>query len=96
MIKGCRSFVGMVNFASLFCPELQKLLKPIYDLTRKGRQFLWEKNNNKPLMRSNIDYKDPQSYIYPTDMDDFNYILTLANSPLVVHYIKFRMDNQNL
>ena len=28
---------------SLFCPELQKLLKPIYDLTRKGRQFLWEK-----------------------------------------------------
>ena len=43
MIKGCRSFAGMVNFVSLFCPELQKLLKPIYDLTRKGRQFLWEK-----------------------------------------------------
>ena len=41
MIKGCRSFAGMVNFVSLFCPELQKLLKPIYDLTRKGRQFIW-------------------------------------------------------
>ena len=41
MIKGCQSFVGMVNFVSLFCPELQKLLKPIYDLTRKGRQFIW-------------------------------------------------------
>ena len=40
-IKGCRSFVGMVNFASIFCPELQKLLKPIYNLTRKGRQFIW-------------------------------------------------------
>ena len=37
--KGCRSFAGMVNFLSLFCPELQKLLKPIYDLTREGRQF---------------------------------------------------------
>ena len=23
------------------CPELQKLLKPIYDLTRKGRTFIW-------------------------------------------------------
>ena len=34
--KGCRSYVGMVNFLSMFCPELQKLLKPIYDLTRKG------------------------------------------------------------
>ena len=27
----------------MFCPELQKLLKPIYDLTRKGRPFLWGK-----------------------------------------------------
>ena len=40
-IKGCRSFVGMVNFVSIFCSELQKLLNPIYDLTRKGRQFVW-------------------------------------------------------
>ena len=40
-VKGCRSFAGMVNFLSIFCPELQKLLKPIYDLTRKARQFIW-------------------------------------------------------
>ena len=38
--KGCRSFAGVVNFLSMFCPELQKLLKPIYDLTRKGKTFL--------------------------------------------------------
>ena len=42
-VKGCRSFVGMVNFLSMFCPELQKLLKPIYDLIRKGRPFNWGK-----------------------------------------------------
>ena len=47
MIKGCRSFVGMVNFVSMFCPKLQKLLKPIYDLTKKGRQFLWEEEQQK-------------------------------------------------
>ena len=47
MIKGCQSFAGMVNFVSLFCPEHQKLLKPIYDLTRKGRQFLWEKEQQQ-------------------------------------------------
>ena len=41
--KGCRSFAGMVNFLSMFCPELQKLLKPIYNLTRKGRPFIWGK-----------------------------------------------------
>ena len=27
----------------MFCPELQKILKPIYDLTRKGRQLIWKK-----------------------------------------------------
>ena len=42
-VKGCRSFAGMVNFLSMFCPELQKLLKPIYNLTRKGRPFIWGK-----------------------------------------------------
>ena len=46
-IKGCRSFTGMVNFVSIFCPELQKVLKPIYDLTRKGRQFLWGEKQQK-------------------------------------------------
>ena len=39
-VKGCRGFVGMVNSLSIFCPELQKLLKQIYDLMRKGRQFV--------------------------------------------------------
>ena len=27
----------------MFSPELQKLLKPIYNLTRKGRPFVWGK-----------------------------------------------------
>ena len=40
-VNSCRSFAGMVNLLSIFCPDLQKLLKPIYDLTRKDRQFIW-------------------------------------------------------
>ena len=31
----------MVHLLSMFCPGLQKLLKPIYNLTRQGRQFIW-------------------------------------------------------
>ena len=42
MVKGCRSFARIVNFLSIFCQDFQKLLKPIYDLTRKGRSFNWE------------------------------------------------------
>ena len=33
----------MVNFVSIFCPDLQKLFKPIYDLMIKGRQNVWRK-----------------------------------------------------
>ena len=96
MIKGCQSFAGMVNFVSLFRPELQKLLKAIYDLTRKGRQFLWEKEQQQAFDEIKHRLQRPPVYIYPTDMDFFNYILILANLPLVVCYIKFRMDNQDL
>ena len=45
--KGCRSFAGMVNFLSMFCPELQKVLTPIYDLTRKERPFNWGKEQQE-------------------------------------------------
>ena len=60
----------------------------------KEDNLFGEKNNKKPLMRLNTDYKDPQSYIYQKDMDGSNYIQTPANLPLVVCYTKFRMDSQ--
>ena len=45
MIKECRGLAGMVNFVSIFCPELQGHLKPIYDLTQKGRHFIWREEH---------------------------------------------------
>ena len=39
--KQCKSFCGVVNYLSLFCPDLQKLLRPLVELTRKGRPFIW-------------------------------------------------------
>ena len=47
MPKGCRSFANMVNFLSMFCPELQRLLKPMYNLTRKGKHFIWGKEQQE-------------------------------------------------
>ena len=65
-------------------------------MTSLGKEvsLFGEKNNKWPLMRSNIGYKDPQSYIYPADMDGSNYIQTPASLPLVVCCTKFRMDSQ--
>ena len=31
----------MVNSVSIFCLDIQKLLKPLYVLIKKGRQFVW-------------------------------------------------------
>ena len=39
--KQCKMFCGVANYLSEFCPNLQKELRPIYDLTRKGRPFIW-------------------------------------------------------
>ena len=46
-VKGCRHFAGMVIFLSMFCLELQKLLKPIYNVTRKGRQMAFEEMKHR-------------------------------------------------
>ena len=45
--KQCKSFCGVVNYLSLFCPDLQKLLKPIVELTRKDRPFIWGEAQEK-------------------------------------------------
>ena len=42
-VIGCRSFAGMVNIFSMFCPDLPEIIKTIYDMTRKGRPFIWGK-----------------------------------------------------
>ena len=61
-VRGCRSFTGKVNFLCMFCPELQKLLKPIYDLTRKGRQFIWGKRTTNSLQRNKVQIDKTPSF----------------------------------
>ena len=45
--KQCKSFCGVVNYLSPFCPDLQTLLKPIVELTRKDRPFVWGQEKEK-------------------------------------------------
>ena len=44
-VKGCKSFCGVVNYLSLFCKDLQKILKPIYELTRKTMPLHWSETH---------------------------------------------------
>ena len=62
--KGCRSFAGVVNFLTMFFPELQKLLKPTYDLTRKGRPFHWGKETTGFIYRNKVQISKMPSTAY--------------------------------
>ena len=57
--KQCKSFCGVVNYLSLFCPDLQKLLKPIVDLTRKDRLFMWGEAQEKAFNEVKLRLKNP-------------------------------------
>ena len=58
-IKYCRCFAGMGNFISLSCQEWQKLLKPRYDLTRKGRQVIWGEEQQNAFEEIEMRLQEP-------------------------------------
>ena len=70
--RGCRSFAGVVNFLSMFCPESQKLLKPIYDLTRKGRPLNWGKEQQDSFEEIKCRLIKPPLLHMPNKMGRFN------------------------
>ena len=63
--KQCKSFCGVVNYLSLFCPDLQKLLKPIVELTRKGRPFIWGDAQEKAFREVKLRLKNPPVLYLP-------------------------------
>ena len=71
----------------MFCPELQKLLKPIYDLTRKGRPFLLEKEQQDSFKEIKCRLiKSPVLHM-PNTMGRFHlYSDTSKFAPGSVHY----------
>ena len=55
----CKSFCGIVNYLSLCCPDFQKLLKPIVELTRKGRLFIWGDAQEKAFREVKLRLTNP-------------------------------------
>ena len=85
--NGCRSFAGMENFLRMFCPELQKLLKPINNLTIKGRQFIWEKEQEDAFDEIKFRLMKPPILHMPMPLANLLWEKVL--------YIKYKMESQN-
>ena len=62
----------MVNFLSIFCQDLQKLLKPIYDLTRKGRPFEWQQEQQTAFEEIRSRLQKPPILHLPDGKGRFN------------------------
>ena len=73
--KQCKSFCGVVNYFSLFCPDLQKLLKPIVELTRKGRPFIWGDAQEKVFKEVKLRLKNPPPPVLHLPKADGRFIL---------------------
>ena len=56
----------------MLCPELQKLLKAIYDLTRKGRPFVWGKEQQDCFEEINCRLVKPPVLHMPNTTGRFN------------------------
>ena len=77
--KQCKSFCGVVNYLSLFCPDLQKLLKPIVELTRKGRSFIWGEAQEKAFKEVKLRLKNPPVLYLPKAEGRFILYLDTSN-----------------
>ena len=93
--KGCRSFVGMVHFLSMFCPELQKLSKPINDLTGKGRPFIWGKEQQDSFQDIKCRLIKPPVLHMANMAGRFHSYSNTSKFATGMHCTNYRMVNQN-
>ena len=56
----------------MFCLELQRLLKPIYDLTRKGRPFHWGQEQQDSFAETKCRLMKPQVLHMPNKTGRFH------------------------
>ena len=77
--KQCKSFCGVVNYLSLFCPYLQTLLKPIVELTWKGHPHA---PIHRPLFPTSTHQQDGvQNILDPTKYTTRRYALETKPQP---------------
>ena len=60
--KHSKQFCGMVNFLSFFLKDLQKIMIPIYDLTKKRKEFSWGEEHQKAFEKIKMFITKAQQY----------------------------------
>ena len=92
MSKDCKSFCGWLNYLSLFCEGLHKLLKPITDLTRKAMPFVWIRPQESAFNEIKRRISSSPFSIFHAPLADSSCILIQVGNTLTVLCGKFKKD----
>ena len=79
----------------MFFPELQKLLRLIYDLTRKGRQFIWGKEQQSTFKEIKHKLIKPPILHMPNHEGRFHLYFNMSKFARGSALYQIRMENQN-
>ena len=82
----------MVKFPGMFCPKLQRLVRPIYDLTRKAKQFLWGKEQQEAFEEIKYRIVKPPVLHMPKSTDRFH--LYSDSSKFVMGSTLYQIQNK--
>ena len=92
-LKACKSFCGVVNYLSLFCKDLQKILKPIYELTRKEIPFHWSEIHQKAFTEVKEMLVKPPILHLPRPTGRFILYCDTSKTHTAVLFGKYKMVN---
>ena len=70
-VKNCKQFCGMVNFLSIFLKDLQLILAPIYQLTKKGIPFVWSEECETAFKKIKKALTSPPVLAMPNEQGHF-------------------------
>ena len=79
----------------MFCPELQKLLKPMYDLTGKDRQFIWGEEQQAAFKKMKHRLIRPPVLHVPNSTGRFHLYSDTSKFATGSTLYQIQMENQN-
>ena len=79
----------------MFCLGLQKLLKPIYDLTRKGRQFIRGKEQQIAFEEIKCRLVKLSILHLPNSTDRFHLYSDTSKFAMGGALIRYKMESKN-
>ena len=86
-----RQLLGMGSYYRKFIKDFAKLVRPLVELTKKGRQFFWSDECEKVFTELKGHFSSPDILAYP--LDEGEYILDTDASDVAIGGVLSQVQN---